>query len=114
MRHVTRCWSRLFTARAIAYRHETGHDHEVVAMSVGVQKMVRPKASGVAFTLNPSDGDRSQVAVEAAWGFGESVVAGEVTPDSFLVDKVLGEIVKRTISDKAYEYRLGLGDTVER
>ncbi len=113
LRHVTRCWSSLFTARAIAYRRETGHDHDVVAMSVGVQKMVRPRASGVAFTLNPSDGDRSQVAIEAAWGFGEGVVAGEVTPDSFLVDKVLGEIVKRTISDKRCEYRLTERDTVE-
>jgi pyruvate,water dikinase len=112
--HLTRCWSSLFTARAIAYRRERGYDHDVVAMSVGVQKMVRPKASGVAFTLNPSDGDRSQVAVEAAWGFGEAIVSGEVTPDSFLVDKVLGEIVKRTISHKAVEYRLGQGDRVER
>jgi pyruvate, water dikinase len=68
----------------------------------------------VAFTLNPSDGDRSQVAVESAWGFGEGIVSGEVTPDSFLVDKVLGEIVRRTISDKAVEYRLGSGDRVER
>jgi pyruvate,water dikinase len=111
--HLARCWSSLFTSRAIAYRRERGHHHDVVAMSVGIQKMVRPTASGVAFTLNPSDGDRSQVAVEAAWGFGEGVVSGEVTPDSFLVDKVLGEIVRRTISDKAYEYRLGPGDTVE-
>jgi pyruvate, water dikinase len=114
LRHLTRCWSSLFTARAIAYRRERGHGHDVVAMSVGVQKMVRPKASGVAFTLNPSDGDRSQVAVESAWGFGEGIVSGEVTPDSFLVDKVLGEIVRRTISDKAFEYRLGQGDRVER
>jgi pyruvate,water dikinase len=112
--YLTRCWSSLFTSRAIAYRRERGYDHEVVAMSVGIQKMVRPTASGVAFTLNPGDGDRSQVAIEAAWGFGEGVVSGEVTPDSFLVDKVLGEIVKRTISDKAYEYRLGLGEEVER
>jgi pyruvate, water dikinase len=114
LRHLTRCWSSLFTARAIAYRRERGYDHDVVAMSVGVQKMVRPTASGVAFTLNPRDGDRSQVAVEAAWGFGEGIVSGEVTPDSFLVDKVLGEIVQRTISDKAVEYRLGDGDRVER
>jgi pyruvate, water dikinase len=113
LRNLARCWSSLFTARAIAYRLETGHDHDVVAMSVGVQKMVRPRASGVAFTLNPSDGDRSQVAVEAAWGFGEGVVAGEVTPDSFLVDKVLGEIVRRAISDKQCEYRLTERDTVE-
>jgi pyruvate, water dikinase len=112
--HLRRCWSSLFTARAIAYRRERGYDHDVVAMSVGVQKMVRPRASGVAFTLNPRDGDRSQVAVEAAWGFGEGIVSGEVTPDSFLVDKVLGEIVQRTISDKAVEYRLGAGDRVER
>ena len=112
--HLTRCWSSLFTARAIAYRRERGYDHDVVAMSVGVQKMVRPTAAGVAFTLNPRDGDRSQVAVEAAWGFGEGIVSGEVTPDSFLVDKVLGEIVQRTISDKAVEYRLGDGDRVER
>ena len=112
--HLTRCWSSLFTARAIAYRRERGYDHDVVAMSVGIQKMVRPTASGVAFTLNPRDGDRSQVAVEAAWGFGEGIVSGEVTPDSFMVDKVLGEIVQRTISDKAVEYRLGDGDRVER
>jgi pyruvate,water dikinase len=114
LRHLTRCWSSLFTARAIAYRRERGYDHDVVAMSVGVQKMVHPTVSGVAFTLNPRDGDRSQVAVEAAWGFGEGIVSGEVTPDSFLVDKVLGEIVQRTISDKAVEYRLGDGDRVER
>jgi pyruvate,water dikinase len=114
LRHLTRCWSSLFTARAIAYRRERGYDHDVVAMSVGVQKMVRPTTSGVAFTLNPRDGDRSQVAVEAAWGFGEAIVSGEVTPDSFLVDKVLGEIVQRTVSDKAVEYRLGDGDRVER
>ena len=112
--HLTRCWSSLFTARAIAYRRERGYDHDVVAMSVGVQKMVRPTASGVAFTLNPADGDRSQVAIEAAWGFGEGIVSGEVTPDSFLVDKVLGEIVRRTISDKAVEYRLGDDDRVGR
>jgi pyruvate, water dikinase len=114
LRHLTRCWSSLFTARALAYRRQTGHDHEVVAMSVGVQKMVRPKASGVAFTLNPSDGDRSQVAIDAAWGFGEGIVSGEVTPDNFLVDKVLGAIVRRTISDKQYEYQLTGHDTVER
>ena len=104
--HVQRCWSSIFTDRAIAYRHETGHDHEVISMSVGVQKMVQPKAAGVAFTLNPSDGDRSQVAIDASWGFGEAVVSGEVTPDNFLVDKVLYEVVSRTVSPKTMEYRL--------
>ncbi|CAN5803995.1 PEP/pyruvate-binding domain-containing protein [soil metagenome] len=111
--HVRRCWSSVFTDRAIAYRHQMGYDHEVIAMSVGVQKMVDPRAAGVAFTLNPLDGDRSQVAIDASWGLGEAVVAGEVTPDNFLVDKVLRTIVRRTISPKAIEYRLA-GQTVRK
>jgi phosphoenolpyruvate synthase len=100
---MRRCWSSLFTDRAISYRHETGHDHEVLAMSVGIQQMVEPTAAGVAFTLNPSDGDRSQIAIEASFGFGEAVVAGEVTPDNFLVDKVILEVHRRTISPKHTE-----------
>lgn len=107
LHHLRRCWSSLFTDRAISYRHETGHDHERISMAVCVQKMVRPKAAGVAFTLNPTDGDRSVVAIDSSWGFGEAVVAGEVTPDNFLVDKVLYEIVSRTISPKTLEYRIG-------
>lgn len=110
---VVRCWSSLYTARAICYRIQTGHDSEALRMSVGVQKMVVPKAAGVAFTLNPSDGDRSQIAIDASWGLGEAVVAGEVTPDNFLVDKVIFEVSRRTISPKAVEYRIN-GDGVER
>jgi pyruvate,water dikinase len=106
LEHVRRCWSSAYTDRAIAYRHEMDHDHELILMSVGIQKMVRPKAAGVAFTLNPSDGDRSQIAIDSSWGFGEAVVSGEVNPDNFLVDKVLFEIVTRTVSTKGMEYRL--------
>jgi pyruvate, water dikinase len=112
LEHVKRCWSSVFTDRAIAYRRQTGYDHDVISMSVGIQKMVEPKAAGVAFTLNPTDGDRSQVAIDASWGLGEAVVSGEVTPDNYLVDKVLHEIVKRTISPKAIEYRIN-GQGVE-
>lgn len=111
--HVKKCWSSIFTDRAISYRHQMGHDHEVISMSVGVQKMVLPKAAGVAFTLNPSDGDRSQIAIESSWGFGEAVVSGEVTPDSFLVDKVMLEIGKRSISPKHTEYVLTEAGIVE-
>lgn len=112
--HVRRCWSSIFTDRAIAYRHQMGYLHQAIAMSVGVQKMVDPIASGVAFTLNPSNGDRSQVAVDASWGLGEAVVSGEVTPDNFLIDKVLREVVKREISDKHIEYRLTDHGVVEK
>lgn len=104
--HTRRCWSSLFTDRAIAYRHEMGYLGQSIGMSVGIQKMVDPIASGVAFTLNPSNGDRSQVAVDASWGLGEAVVSGEVTPDNFLIDKVLHEVVSREISAKLVEYRL--------
>jgi pyruvate, water dikinase len=111
--HVRKCWSSLFTDRAIAYRHMMNHDHEAISMSVGVQKMVDPRVAGVAFTLNPTNGDRSQVCIDASWGFGEAVVSGEVTPDNFLVDKVLGEVVKRNVSPKLMEYRLE-GGVVEK
>jgi pyruvate,water dikinase len=111
--HVRRCWSSIFTDRAIAYRRAMGYDHQVIAMAVAVQQMVDPKAAGVAFTLNPQDGDRSQVAIDASWGLGEAVVSGEVTPDNFLVDKVLRTVVRRMISSKHVEYRL-VGDRVEK
>lgn len=103
VQHVKRCWSSLFTDRAMSYRHEMDHDHEVVSMSVAVQQMVDPKSAGVAFTLDPATGDRSQVAIESSWGLGEAVVSGEVTPDNFLVDKVILEIHSRTISPKHIE-----------
>jgi len=112
IRHVLRCWASLFTDRGIAYRVERGYGRASAAMSVGVQQMVQPKAAGVAFTLNPVNGDRSQIAIDASWGFGEAVVSGEVTPDNFLVDKVMGTITSRTISAKTLEYRLTGGDTV--
>lgn len=111
---VRRCWASLFTDRATCYRVEMGYEHRAVEMAVVVQKMVRPVAAGVAFTLNPANGDRSQVAVDAAWGFGEAVVSGEVTPDNFLVDKVLLEVSRREISHKAHEYRLTDHDSVEK
>lgn len=109
---VRRCWASLFTDRATCYRVEMGYEHRSVEMSVVIQKMVRPIAAGVAFTLNPSDGDRSTIAIDAAWGFGEGVVSGEVTPDNFLVDKVLYEISRRRVATKEVEFTLNGGDSV--
>ena len=109
---VRRCWASLFTDRATCYRVEMGYEHRSVEMSVVVQKMVRPISAGVAFTLNPSDGDRSTIAIDSAWGFGEGVVSGEVTPDNFLVDKVLYEISRRRVAAKEVEFTLDGGDSV--
>ena len=86
-----RCLASLFTDRAVAYREEKGFDHRSVALSVGVQRMVRSDvgASGVMFTIDPETGFDGVVLVDAAWGLGEAVVKGEVDTDRFLVAKAL-------------------------
>ncbi|MFC4248316.1 PEP/pyruvate-binding domain-containing protein [Natribaculum luteum] len=94
------CMASLFTARAITYREEHGFDHDEVLISVGIQKMVEARTSGVMFTVNPANGDRSKVRIESNWGLGEAVVSGTVTPDSFLVDKPVYKIVDRDIKEK--------------
>jgi pyruvate,water dikinase len=101
---VIKCWSSLFTPRAITYRIKQGFDHEKVWISVGVQKMVNAFTAGVMFTLNPASGDHSVVVIDANWGVGESVVSGEVTPDNFVVDKINLEIIKKTVSRKEVFY----------
>ncbi len=103
---IRACWASLFTERAIAYRRQMGYDHAAVDMAVAVQKMVRPRSAGVAFTLDPSNGDRSGICIDSAWGFGEGVVCGDVTPDNFLVDKVMWSINRRTISPKTHAHLL--------
>jgi pyruvate,water dikinase len=113
--HLLRCWASLYTERAICYRRQMSYGEDGAAMSVGIQQMVMPRTSGVAFTLNPHNGDRSQVAIDASWGLGEAVVSGSVTPDNFLVDKVMGDITSRVISDKTVEHVLdGADHVVER
>jgi pyruvate,water dikinase len=110
---VRRCWASLFTDRAVCYRAEVGQEHVEAAMGVIVQEMVMPVAAGVAFTLDPANGDRSVIAIDSAWGLGEGVVSGEVTPDSFRVDKVMRAITARSISVKGHEYRLGDDEVVK-
>lgn len=109
--HVVQCWASLFTDRAVSYRQENGYPHDDVAMSVAVQEMVLPKAAGVAFTLNPINGDRSAIVIDSAFGLGESVVSGTVTPDNYVIDKVIFEISRRTVSAKEMEVVLD-GDRV--
>lgn len=84
-----RCFASLFTDRAIMYRHEQGFAHEIIALSICVQKMVRSDlgASGVMFTLDTETGFPDVVAISAAYGLGEAVVQGMVNPDEFLVYK---------------------------
>ena len=100
LEHMRRCISSLYTARAIAYRARQGYAGEDVAISVGVQKMANAYTAGVMFTVHPANGDRSVVVIDSNFGFGESVVSGEVTPDHFVVSKVTLDIIDRTVSRK--------------
>lgn len=97
---VLRCWASLFTPRALAYFRHVGVRREGAAMGVVVQTMVPAEAAGVMLTLDPVTGDRSQITIEASFGLGEAVVAGEVTPDRYAVDKVTLEIRSRTTAAK--------------
>ncbi len=101
--NVKRCWASLYTSRAISYRIKNDFSHEDVLISVGIQKMVSSKTSGVMFTLDPTNGDPSKIVIEGSWGFGETVVGGYVNPDKFVVDKITKEINERKISHKHIE-----------
>ncbi len=99
-----KCWSSLFTPRAIYYRNQKGFKHEEVFISVGVQKMVNAKAAGVIFTLNPVTGEPNQIVIEANWGLGEAVVSGSVTPDDYVVEKSTLKSIEKRIAKKTVEY----------
>ena len=102
--NTIKCWSSLFTPRAIFYRTTKGFKHEEVLISVGVQKMVDARSAGVMFTINPVTGNSNQIVIEGTWGLGEAVVSGAETPDYFVVDKDSLEIVERKIATKTVEY----------
>jgi len=106
---VKRCYASMYTDRAIKYREDNGFDHNKVALSVGIQKMVRSDkgCSGVCFTLEPESGFCDIVHISGAWGLGENVVQGTVNPDEFFVFKptlIKGKngIIQKKMGDKAW------------
>ncbi len=101
---VIKCWSSLFTPRAIFYRNEKGFPHEKVFISVGVQKMVNSRAAGVMFTINPVTGNRDEIVIEGNFGLGETVVSGAVNPDDFVLDKDTLKIKERRIARKTVKF----------
>jgi len=99
-----KCYASLFTDRAISYREEKGFDHLKVALSVGIQKMVRSDtaSAGVMFTIDTETGFQEVVVIDAAWGLGENVVQGTVNPDEYVVFKpLLKDKDHRPIIDKS-------------
>ena len=85
--NVKKCWSSLFTPRAIFYRHEKKLLKSKVSVAVVVQKMVQSDVSGICFTVHPVTQDKNQLIIEAGFGLGEAIVSGQITPDSYVVDK---------------------------
>ncbi|ELZ92320.1 phosphoenolpyruvate synthase [Haloferax volcanii] len=96
---VKECWASLFSERAIYYRNRKGFPHDKVDIAVVVQQMVDAEKSGVMFTRHPSTG-KKEIIIEAAWGLGEAVVSGTVSPDNYVVSRESGEVETATIADK--------------
>ncbi len=95
---VKECYASCFTDRAVYYREKQGFDHLEVALSAAVQMMVFSKAAGVMFTVNVATGDDKNILIEGAWGLGEYVVQGTVTPDNYTVEKATGKIVEKNVN----------------
>ncbi|WP_435128250.1 phosphoenolpyruvate synthase [Halobaculum sp. D14] len=112
---VKECWASLFSQRAIYYRQRQGFPHDEVDIAVVVQLMVDAEKSGVMFTSHPSTGE-PRIIIEAAWGLGEAVVSGTVSPDNYVVDRETAETEEVTVADKKLllEKDPETGETVER
>ena len=115
IQRVKECWASLFTQRAIYYRQQQGFPHREVDIAVVVQRMVDADKSGVMFTSHPSTGEPRMV-IEAAWGLGEAVVSGSVSPDNYVYDRESDAVDDVTIADKKVmmEKDPETGETIEK
>lgn len=97
LENVRKCWSSLFTPRAIFYRFEKGLSKANISVAVVIQKMIQSESAGVAFSVHPITEDPNQLIIEAGFGLGETIVSGSVTPDSYVVNKTLKQIIDKNI-----------------
>lgn len=114
VKNVQKCWASLFEARAIFYRTENGFNHMKVGIAVPVQLMVQSEVSGILFTVNPITNNRSEVAIEAAFGLGQPVVSGELTPDQYVVNKKTGKITSKQVIKQTWQLTEGGKTNVSR
>ncbi|MGP4063491.1 phosphoenolpyruvate synthase [Oceanobacillus sp. M65] len=98
MQHISKCWASLFTDRAVIYRMQNGFDHNQVYLSVIIQKMVFPQASGILFTADPITSNRKQLSINASFGLGEALVSGLVSADCYKVHEE--DIIDKMIATK--------------
>ena len=100
VKYIKECWASLYNDRAIFYRREKHFDERSISIAVVVQCMVSAQKAGVMFTSNPITNDYDTVVLEAAWGLGEAIVSGIVTPDNLWINKHTGEVTTEYISEK--------------
>jgi len=100
LERVKHCWASLFTPRAIFYRLEKGLQDTKISVAVVIQKMVESEFSGIAFSVHPVTEDRNQLIIEACFGLGEAIVSGQITPDSYVVEKNPRSIINVTVSEQ--------------
>jgi pyruvate,water dikinase len=113
LKHIRKCWASLFTDRAVIYRMQNGFDHRKVFLSVVIQRMLFPRASGIMFTADPVISNRKVISIDASLGLGEALVSGLVNADIYKVRD--GRICNKTISTKKLAvYALKEGGTEER
>jgi rifampicin phosphotransferase len=95
LQHIGKCWASLFTDRAVIYRIQNGFDHSQVYLSVIIQRMVFPRASGILFTADPITSNRKLLSIDASFGLGEALVAGLVSADYYKVqeDKIIDKMI---------------------
>ncbi len=99
--NIKRCFASLFTPRAIFYRFEKGLHESHISVAVVVQAMINSEKSGVAFSVHPVTEDRDQAIIEASWGLGEAIVSGQVTPDSYVIEKSSKVVIDINVSEKS-------------
>ena len=106
---VRHCWASLWTARAISYRAQRQIRTDKISIAVVVQELIDAEASGIAFTADPVTGDDTMIEINAAWGLGEAVVGGQVTPDTITVERASRRIMRTVINTKTVMTQITVG-----
>ncbi|MBI5073464.1 hypothetical protein HZA99_06630 [Candidatus Woesearchaeota archaeon] len=117
---VKKCWASLFNARAIYYREKNKFKHSDAFLSVVIQKMVNADKAGVMFTMNPINKSHDEMIIEACFGLGEKLVSGEITPDTFILNKKEESVKEQflnfetqTLSQKELKELIAIGKKIE-
>ncbi len=118
---VKKCWASLFNARAIMYREKNNFPHEKAFLAVIIQKMVNADTAGVMFTMNPINKSDDEMIIEACFGLGEKLVSGEITPDTFILNKKEETVKeqylnfeKQTLSEEQLKELISVGKKIEQ